>query len=316
MNSQYISSRSNKTQAMLGALRQYPGLPTNLRQQYNKMVAFRLISENLLVFLLQFTGLNFTILNNPNTPVWLASGTACAFAFLRGYSILPGIWLGSLTAYLLASYKLGIASTCASIYTLEAWLLLWGSYQFIKPTLIYYRVLDFAKFLLYSCSIAAISSLTLELLFHSEKINISFFLTGWLANINGILTLGFALVTWDAYFPQIDKLKRQNKLKIAGLYGSLTIFVLASAMSHQLIIIAGLASLIIPLIAVISFCYGWCGAIMALTLIALLQSFACYLGAPLFDQITNSLILQILLIVAIVTGVSISISKQRIMKKV
>ena len=67
--------------------------------QFKKMVMQRSLAENLLVFFLQYIGLKLTTFSLDPSPLWLATGTACAYLFLRGYRVLPGIWLGNFAGF-------------------------------------------------------------------------------------------------------------------------------------------------------------------------------------------------------------------------
>src|SRR5690349_20185221 len=116
---------------------------SNLLGQFKKCVIDRRIMENAIVFLLQYSGLMLSTLSPHPKVLALASGTACAFIFLRGVTVLPGIWLGSLIAYFFAHAGLLSALACATIDALQAYFILWFCYRFVGPTLLFFNIKKF-----------------------------------------------------------------------------------------------------------------------------------------------------------------------------
>ncbi len=238
---------------------------------FKKLILRRIITENISVLLLQYMGLMLTTLTLYPTPLWFASGTACAFIFMRGLSILPGIWLGSFIAYSLVK---GPAFYAATIFTLQAAFLLMLTHRFIGPSLIFNRVKPLLKFILCSSIITAISSFLLSS---------SHFFLNWLANLNGVLIIGFGLITLDTYFPEVDVLKQKNRLILSLVFGLL----LASTLANQLL-------LTLAFMLLIAIIYNWCGIITGLFLIGITLVFKQFFGFPINHLFQTIILLGII----------------------
>jgi hypothetical protein len=179
-----------------------------------KLAISRSLSENMLVFILQYMGLSLATLCVQPNPIWFATGTAAAFMYMRGNSILPGIFVGSVVAYYLAGTKLMVATNAACIHTLQAYLLLWISYRNNNPFPVFYRLAPFIKFTVYTALLTAVTSVMLVATCYPSLaqpvLPWILWLQWWLANLNGILIVTLAIVTWDYYFPQLGKLKQPS----------------------------------------------------------------------------------------------------------
>jgi hypothetical protein len=280
----------SKWQRMFAIVNQHSTSQPDLARQFQKLFLQRALAENFLVFLLQYSGLMLSTLSAHVTPLWLASGTASAFIFLRGASVLPGIFIGCFFACLMAKSGVTVALDCALIFSLQAWLLLVVSHRFISPTLIFYQKKIFAKFIFASAILAALGGLAFEYFCYSDLS----VLQCWLANLNGILIFSFALITLDSYFPQIDNLRKINLYALGLLYGLGSIFLLSILFSSSAahIIVWSLA-LTIPGF-LIGKRYGWCGAIALLFLSGLATSLAANLNLPLFATNFNLATLEFL----------------------
>lgn len=261
----------------------------NLSKQFKKLFINRLLKENILVFLLQYTGLMFTTLTPNPTPLWFASGTACAFIFLRGSGVLPGIWLGSFIAYLLAKTGIIIAFGCATIFALQADSIRRLTYRFSGPTLIFYHLKPFLKFIICIGIITAIASLLLEFFSYSclNKVLAPFdlWLQWWLANFNGTLIFACALITWDAYFPYVYALKKLIYSKASVLFSLLAILTILLLLNTNPLVVVGISLAILILTILISVFYGWCGVITAIFLSGIILSLGAILRAPYFETI-------------------------------
>src|SRR3990167_355979 len=281
---------TTKWQQMLSVVNQHPNLSQfNPTSQFKHMALQRMFAENILVFFLQYIGLMFTTLTPQPMPIWFASGTACGFIFLRGYSVLPGIWLGSLLAYHLASHQSILALTSASLLTLQACLLLWLNYRYISPTLLFPARSTLGKFIFASGLVTALSSYLLAQFCHSPH-----WLTWWLANWNGILVLGCALVMLDSYFPQIDYLKKLDRRKLITSYTSIFAFVIGFIITSS----RWLPFATVPIIIWLRKYYGQCGAMAGVFLFSFCISLAINLGSQVHLQ-TLSIIQVIIAVEAI-----------------
>jgi hypothetical protein len=267
-------------QAIVG---QHP--QSNLSWQFKKLFFIRLLAENSMVFLLQYMGLMFSTLTPEPMPAWFASGTACAFIFMRGLTILPGIWLGSVMAFYFADIDLTRSCLCACVFALQAFLLMHLSFSFIAQGLIFQRASILLKFILCAGILSAAASFMLEWICTAE-FNLQIGLQWWLANLNGTLIVSFAIATWDSYFPDIYTLKTMPKRILLFAYGSLILSIMALSFSPCA------ALFILPLTLFISLRYGWCGAVGA----AFLFAFLLCLWGSIFRITGNILFLQLLLL--------------------
>lgn len=163
---------------------------SNLNYSFKKLVITRFITENIFILLLQYMGLMFSVVNP--LPIWFSSGTACGFVMLRGVSILPGIFLGSLITFLSMHFNIYLSLLWSTIFTAQAWLLLKLCYQFLRPTLVFIQLNEFMKFIM------LISSLSFLVAFVFK-----YFWYAYFANLFGILIIGVAICYWDMYFPEI-----------------------------------------------------------------------------------------------------------------
>ncbi len=303
ITSKFSTSLDNSWHRILTIVNERTTLTSNnIAYQFKKMRYIRLLFENILVFLLQYTGLNFAFLSLSPTPLYFASGTACAFMFLRGYSVLPGITLGSFIATILTDHaNLATATYTAIIYSLQAFLLLWGSHQFITPTLLFQRITTLNKFFLFSGILTATSSF---LLLYLNNSSISNGISAWLANFNGTLIFAFALIAWDAYFPQYSQLKHVNKTLLSLVSCTLIVLVFSLMMSQTWLMILTSSCLWLMNLFFISFYYRWCGFVTAVFISSLLISLAAYMGLTLLMPI---LFFQTLLLIATVLGSYIAV---------
>lgn len=254
----YLENK-NKWQAMLAIVsndRDYS--PHQIEWEWKKLFIKRLIAENCLIFLLQYAGLMFNTLTLTHFPIWFASGTACGFIFLRGYRILPSIWLGSFFAYYFSGLSAEKACFCALIISLQPAILLYLSRRYIGLTLIFNRIRSLIKFFLLSIVVTAFTNFLLQLIYTS------IWLSDWLANLNGVLIVSFAIISLDTYFPQYAEGSSLNKKKLVGffilLFGMLLIFLLG----HTPITMILGALLISIFIVKINIFYGWCGVMATL----------------------------------------------------
>lgn len=313
-------TKSDKWQSMLTIVNQYSQLlPSNTRtnqaQQFKKLVRKRLLAENILVFLLQYIGLKLSTLTLHPSPLWLATGTACAYLFLRGYSVLPGVWLGSFLGFYLEKIGFLLALDCATVLTLQGFLLLWFSYRYLSPTLIFNHLPMFIKFIVYTALLTALASFMLificysSLLSHKDTL-FQHWLQWWLANFNAILIFSCALLTWDAYFADFYAVKQWKS--IAMLFGLLLFFIIGLIFSHTPASTTFMALSILLITVFISAKFGWCGAITAAFLSGILLCFAGFFDAVLFSTYSTAvtlLLLQLFLCLNTIIALSVAIKR-------
>lgn len=288
--------------------------------QFRKLLIYRLLSENLLTFLFQYIGLVLVDVLTPQTmaPMWFSSGSACAFIFMRGYTVLPGILLGSLSAYYFSTNDIIQSGLYAAIDAAQAFLLLWLSYRFISPTLIFYNIGKFIRFIL-CCSILTAISTSIFFLshypsYHHAMYHSDLWLRWWLGNLGGILIISLTILSWDFYFPQIDELKKINKATLTLCYGLLFINIIALLLSQTAFLTILLTLSTLPIILLISLHFGWCGVIAAVFSFGLFLNFSTYVNTRLFstDFAQISLIyIQAILITETIAGLFIAIRMRK-----
>lgn len=290
---------------MIHIISQQTALPTK-SFRYNKLYLTRLISENILLILLQYMGLMISALSTSQPTIWFASGTACGLLFMRGYTITPGIWIGTFIAYSLAHTSFSISLIHASVFTLQSILLLYAVQRLISPTLLFYQLETFIKFIaitlllsIFTCAcLIPIASLTI-------------WLSSVAANFAGITIVASALVTWDMYFPSLQQLSKRDiiKFSIPHIFYFMSIVALLCSVQTAYIIL--FAFMTLPLSIIISLQQGWCGAILASFSFALLFCLGNYLNLPLFSAsfaLPVLFYLQLVVIEEAIVGLFIAIS--------
>lgn len=284
----------------------------DLISQFKKIFLLRLLTENIYIFILQYIGLTLSTLSQNLSLLWFATGTSCAYLFLRGYSVMPGIWLGTFSAYYLAKAGFLLSIGCATVLSLQAVLLLWLSHRYISPTLIFYRLRMFATFIIYTAILTCIISFILicmcyPSLSHADA-PFQLWLQWWLANFNAILIFSCALVTFDAYFLDFYGVKPLRSTYI--LFALLLLIIITFNFSHIPVLTICLALLIMLLTIYISVRFGWCGAITVAFVSGMLLCFAGLLGIGVFSYSSVSvtlLLLQLFFCVNTIIGLSVAI---------
>lgn len=292
-----VNTNSGKWQRMAALVQQSVAEPGNFTPSFNRLVLSRLLFRNLIVFFLQYAGLMFSTLSSPFSTIWFASGTACAFVFLRGYNIIPGIWLGSILAYYFAGLDLEKSCLCALVLSLQALLLVKLNYRSFILSPIFYERSSILKFIGYCALVSAAGSFLLAFLCFSALSQTTSFaqvcLEWWLANFNGMVLISCALVTWDAYFPELRKLKTLNRKKLLLFFGALFFLYLGLLESKTLMELCLFISLSWLALLGSGWVFKRCGAMVAIFLLALFMGFAVLFQAPLFHIQQPYLILSL-----------------------
>ncbi len=320
MNTEQLSTQNSidKWQYMLEIVNQHPAFSQpDLSWQFKKMVVSRLLTENVLTFLLQYIGLMLVGALTPQSiaPLWFSSGTACAFIFMRGYSVLPGIFLGCFCAFYLSLGSVFQSAISAGINAIQAFLLLWLSYRYISPTLMFAKRADFVKFIFCCGILTAITSFMMGwfyFLLPDFTRMIQFWLRLWLGNLGGILIFSMAILTWDLYFLQWEELKEINKRILTFYYALLLADIIFLLFSHTPFFIVLFSLGTLPIILMISLRLGWAGVVAAMLLFGLLLNFAVDLKAPLFSthfSFMTLIYIQSILVMEIIVGLFLVIRK-------
>jgi hypothetical protein len=288
MSSINSTQQQNKWQHMLNLVSQYPMSPgQNQASHFRRMVMQRVLLENAIAFLLQYIGLMLHLLSPAPLPLWFDTGTACAYVFMRGYTVLPGIFLASLFAYYSAHADIMTMFICAAFLTWQPLSLLSISRCYIYPGLLFYSRRSLALFLGCSAIITCIFSGLLALVSYSA-ITTSLPLTHlwlqwWLANWNGLLIFACALVTWDAYFPSVHALQKISRERLALILAAIMLTSIMLVLNHNFLFNMILAVISFLLSGVIAMKYGKCGGITTVFIIGLIVGLSAFLGAPAFS---------------------------------
>lgn len=299
------SHNSNKWHEMLAIVNEHPELiQNNLGSQHKKMRLSRLLAENIFIFLLQYTGLMFSTISNGVHPVWIASGAACAFVFLRGISIIPGIWFGSFFAFI-SALPIENACTTAAIFTLQPLVLLVLNYRFLKsPRPDFYHVHTLFGFMLTTAITASITSALLIISLSNQTQYLSQVFTHWfLANFNGTFIFTYAIITWDEYFSEPLPLSSIKKIMLGLIYSILTTQIILMCLTDSTLITSGLSVTIFLNIIFISRYLGWCGAVGSVALLATSICFFAYVSSPFFSADSDPY--NILMLDILITGSAI-----------
>lgn len=251
-----------------------------------KLFFKRLIMENILVFFIQYSGLILSFYSLFSTPLWFATGTACAYLFLRGYSVLPGIWFGSFFACYFSKAGFLLACGFATLFSLQAVLLRWFHWFSLYPTLIFYNLQSLFRFFIYTVLLTALVSMAFVGMVYSafpltERLAL-LWLQWWLANWGAMLIFSCALLTWDAYFPSFYSIKQFDKKQYIA-YALLILCLIGLVFSQDTLLTLGFAVLNLFIILFISSLWGWVGAVAALCLSGIWLNFAAFLEAPVFS---------------------------------
>ncbi len=127
-------------------------------------------------------------------------------------------------------------------------------------SLVFYRLPALLLFLLSTALVTFFTTVTLAKLCHSTA-----WLPWWLANFNGVVILGCGLLTWDAYFTQIQELKPAASGWLGGVFALLALLCVSVLCNHWVT----MAMICIVLLTLyIARRFGWCGVIAALLMIA------------------------------------------------
>ncbi len=273
---------------------------------FKKTQYIRLAAENALTFLLQYLGLMLSVFIPFDSPAWLASGTACALIFLRGYTILPGLWLGTLVTFLSQESSFFTANAAAAIFTLQT-IIIYALHRYLLiPTLVFYHFrLLIASLILFGLTTGAASLALLK----SYSLSLSLWKSWWLANFNGAVLFSYLLIALDAYFPQIDTFKQRRYVYLSFVIGLILLNIILITNSTTLAYFPFI--ILTCLICYLSFALNWCSIISILSLIAFLFDIAAYMNAPYFGNSNLAVTLMMWLSASIVMALIINMFNQK-----
>ncbi len=279
---------------------------------FRRLTWERFLLRNILVFFLQYTGFFFSTLS-VSSVAWFASGTACGFLFLRGNNVLPGLSLGSFLAYYAAGLDWKRSLACSLVMIAQALLLVKLNYRASILSLVFYKRSDFLKFIgrcfvvTFGATVLLVS-LCLPALQHPPSFT-ELSLHWWLANLNGTIIFACAFYVWDAFFPDLFKLKKISKLKLLLVFGLFIFSILAFLQINlPLESFLFLGATWLGLLW-ISRLYRCCGVNAALFLLAFILQCALLFNLPgsHFQVNESTLMLQFFLLGCAITGMALAI---------
>ena len=312
MNTKTItdSLETSRWQHMLAILSERDPLFSSHFHSDTKLVISRRFTENAFVLLLQYMGIMFSTLTPHPAPLYFAAGTGCAFLFLRGVSILPGILTGSLLAYVLAGIAFMTAMNLAVIDVLQAGILYWIACRYIQPTLVFYQLKRYLLWLACLMFITACMSLARITVIHHMTMHA--WLQNNLCNMNGVLIVGTSIMTFNFYFAECIAIRLRHQMKWLGFTCCLAVLVILLLFSPQhSLLFAGCLSLLCMMFIIIA--ADWTAISAALFLLGLLLNLGAFMDAPLFLSHETDNMLPILaagLTIISIAGFTIAILRQ------
>lgn len=261
----------------------------------------RSINENIFIFLLQYVG-TLLMITTPSF-LWTASGTACGFIFLRGEGIVTGIWLGYFFAFFVLFKLILKASLLATILTLQPILILRMNYWFKNPTLIFYRMHLFLKYILTVMLLTLLTTLALFKICDQKQFLI--FVEWWLANFLGTIIFSIGLVTWDIYFPEISQ-SRAIHLKNVLVVLLIVFAAVLLFFNFTPLLTLFISCLMLLVLIIQSMKYGWYHTVVLIVIEGLVCFFAAVLGFTISTPI-NLIIIQSTLLLSTLLGLALAI---------
>lgn len=268
--------------------------PTKLlvsRYSFQQLCLKRWFTANLISGVLQYLGLMLATLLLPPSLLWFSAGVAVGLVFLRGYKILPGIFLGSFAAYLWAGSTIYFALLAAILFTLQPLMVVWLSHKMQCYSLVFYQRKIFIKFLGISAVVTALISGILAYSYvQTRGLQLwPLWQYWWLADLSGLLIFGIALVTWDAYIPELKTFKSKANIQVLIDFLGFSLASLVLVLTRSWMMVGITALVIIAIFAVrIRPNYHWPGVVLACFLLGLLLSLGSLLNAPLFNHVLNA----------------------------
>ncbi len=169
---------------------------------YNRLYITRRVAEFILSALIIFGGHQLIIINSFFSPVWPAAGVALSALFLRGNTLLAGIFAGTLTSYLYNhfSFVMGLRQSLA--FTLCILLVRSLSLKWSGPISPLYSKKVLWQFSLIAILCCAVHVSVMGLMFtQANDTSITWY--GWsvafLGELNGILCLAPLSLVFDPF---------------------------------------------------------------------------------------------------------------------
>lgn len=262
-----------------------PTPPVLMPRIWRRMVIYRWLAANLLSLALQCLGLALSVFALLYVPLWPAMGTAFGLVMLRGYRIVPGLWLGSFLVYITAHSGLLLAVYSATLLSAQTLLLAWLCNRFISPNLLFFRYTVWMKFLGAVVVVTAVFSGALTWISYPV-------LSGWslgrwalwlqwgLADGLGVVIFACVLAAWDAYVPQLRALQLRLWSLICSYGVTLAVLIAFVCSRGQSLFWLGLVSVL--LVVWLSWYWEWCGAVAAVFMLSMVLLLAVFLHSPLY----------------------------------
>lgn len=229
-------------------------------------------------------GLQLQFSDSQATPVWPPSGMAIGLTFLFGARALPGVFIGALVAnlidYGLKGHALDIAAMAAALIAvgamLEAWLALillrlLLAERFISDTSsdIVGFVCTIAIACLLSASVGVLTLVALGMMPHAVAYSV--FFTWWVGDvIGGLLLVPCLLLLFGTGSKSISELVKMVAPVIWPLCSLIVLSVATFLSSWDQLLVTAQASLLLPILMLLTLRYGRVLMVLAVPVISLI----------------------------------------------
>lgn len=193
--------------------------------------------------IVQYIGLKLGSLETTMAPLWPASGIATALIFLRGTSILFGLWVGGLFAYLSIGSPVYFSLVASSLLVFEAWLIRAILHRLGNAVMPLCRIKEMVQFIIVSGIVSLIVTqffYNISLIYHLKVDSLppvllpaSPFIPS-LSDIGGILFFTpFYLIT-DSYVSKFKKIPWQKILSLCIVFITISLATAGLSFSTEL----------------------------------------------------------------------------------
>ncbi len=274
----------------------------------------RIAGLALVYFLAARLGLQLQFYESQATPVWPPSGIAIGVAFLFGVRVLPGVFVGAFVANLLDFYVKGMSGSdtvlAAALIgmgnTCETWLAIVILRQLLAERFISDTVSDISGFVM-SIGVACLLSAGLGVVtlaafgFLPITMMPMVFFTWWIGDVmGGMLLVPGILLLWGRGAHSASELGQMFKPVLVPLMGVALMSVLAFLLPGNFLLAISQASLLLPVLMLLTLRFGRILTVLAIPLIALIAVLGTINGTgPFAREDSNSALILSLVFVSI-----------------
>ncbi len=173
---------------------------------YRRLYLTRRLAEFFLSAIIIYGAHHLIIINTFFAPLWPSMGVALAMLFLRGNSLLAGLFVGTLLSYYFNHFSLPVSVVIASLFIFVTFLIRYCSLKFIGPITPLFTLSVLWKFIALCAIFCGIQVYLMALIFTSQ-FNTHFSFIGisvaFLGELNGILSLTPLCFVFTPFVPGI-----------------------------------------------------------------------------------------------------------------